>query len=175
MTERSSIVDALTRALKANGRYYEAWGRLASAYMLELADASAGVRLPRLSAVRAEAARPPVATAAPTTALSPAKAALVLEAEPGKSATGAFLVENTLGRSIAQPVEIGPFTDVSGRETDLALAANPGEIKLAAGEQVVVQVRTVVPEALEGECRGTLRVAEMPGTEIPIVVRRLPR
>lgn len=189
MTDRPGFSEAWSRALEANARYYETWGRLTSSWLRELADVSSGLRMPRVVSVRTEpapgaaasAARPapaptsasaPAATARETTA-EPAPATLVLEAAGGQAASGAFLVENTLGRHVTEPVEAGPFHDPAGVESLVTLELEPAVIDLAAGEQVVVRATVVVPETLEGERRGTVRVAGVPGAQIPLVIRRV--
>jgi hypothetical protein len=179
MADRPGLAEAWSRAMEANARYYETWGRLTSSWLRELADVSSGLRLPRVVTVRTEPAahRSPSAPspAEASAAAQPAQAAaLVLEASGGQQASGAFLVENTLGRHVQQPVEAGPFTDASGAETAFALTLEPATIDLAPGDQVVVRATVVVPETLDGERRGTVRVAGVPGAEIPLVIRRVP-
>lgn len=179
MAEGPGFAAAWSRALEANARYYESIGQLTSSWLRELAEVSSGLRLPRVVSVGTQPAGPRLAVV-PTpprpegkTAERPAQAAtLVLEAEGGQQATGAFLVENTLSRPVAQAVEAGPFTDAAGRQTAFVLTLEPPVIELAAGDQVVVRATVVVPATLEGESRGTVRVAGVPGAEIPLVIRR---
>jgi hypothetical protein len=192
MADRPGLGDVLRDALKANARYYESIGQLTSSWLRELADVSSGLRLPRvsvdtapvsprLSVVRPSASPPesssqpsPVSQLSqPSAVEKPAPAAtLVLEAAAGETAMGAFLVENTLGSAVSQAVEVGAFTDEEGVETVLQLTFEPSVIKLAAGEQVVVRTSVVIPEAVGTESRATVRVAGVPGAEIPVVVRR---
>jgi len=184
MAERPGLVEAWTRALQAHARYAEALGSLTSTWLRELADLGAAVRLPRVLAVpgfdrpapdhaagAASAGPGPAAqgTAAQGTAARraaapaigpvsrPESASLVLEAAGGHQATGAFLVENTLSRRVEQAVEAGQFANATGAVADVP----------------VVQVTAVVPETLDGEHRGTLRVAGVPGAEMPVILRRL--
>ena len=113
--------------------------------------------------------------AAPAVGLAPRpeSASLVLEAAGGHQATGAFLVENTLSRRVEQAVEAGQFANAAGAVADVPVVLAPDAVDLGPGEQVVVQVTAVVPETLDGEHRGTLRVAGVPGAEMPVILRRL--
>jgi len=201
MAERPGLVEAWTRALQAHARYAEALGSLTSTWLRELADLGAAVRLPRVVAVpgfdrpapdhgpgaastgpgpaaRNPEARGTAAQRAAAPAIGPAPrpqpALLVLEAAGGHQATGAFLVENTLSRRVEQAVEAGQFADATGAVADVPVVLVPDAVDLGPGEQVVVQVTAVVPETLEGEHRGTLRVAGVPGAEMPVILRRLP-
>lgn len=176
--ERTGLGDALSRALQANARYYESIGQLTSSWLRELADVSAGMKLPRVSLQTPSVSGPRLTVVPPSSPSKPvateehAAATLVLEAAGGQSAIGAFLVENTLGRAVSQAVEVGIFTDADGGEASLVLTFEPPVIELAAGEQVVVRTSVVVPESLARESRATVRVAGVPGAEIPVVVRR---
>jgi hypothetical protein len=186
MADRPGLGDVLRDALKANARYYESIGQLTSSWLRELADVSSGLRMPRVSVDTAPvsprltvvrpSASPPQSSSQPSQPSAvdkPAPAAtLVLEAAAGETAMGAFLVENTLGGAVSQAVEVGAFTDEEGVETVLELTFEPSVIKLAPGEQVVVRTSVVIPEALGTESRATVRVAGVPGAEIPVVVRR---
>ena len=97
----------------------------------------------------------------------------MLEAAGGHQATGAFLVENTLSRRVEQAVEAGQFANAAGAVADVPVVLAPDAVDLGPGEQVVVQVTAVLPETLDGEHRGTLRVAGVPGAEMPVILRRL--
>jgi hypothetical protein len=157
----------------------------ASAGTFAASSAVPTIRVPKLFDLTAEPARPPSpasltpaghgapadSTAVPT---RPAPAALVLEASPGQPAIGAFLIENSLDHPVAQAVEIGPFVTEDGAPVALDVTAMPAQIDLAANGHTVVRLSLVVPEALAGEARGTARVAQVPGAEIAIIVRRLP-
>jgi len=182
---RSGFATLVARAMEADARYYEALGRLTSTWLRELAEVAAAVRLPQLTALRTPISTT-VAPASPATsrpatapvtepvagpAAEPHAAALVLEAAGGEKATGAFLVENTLAQRVEHAVEAGPLTGPAG-ETDIELSLVPDAVGLDPGEQVVVRVITVVPPGLAGEHRGTVRVAAVPGAEMPVVVRR---
>jgi len=189
MAERPGLVEAWTRALEANARYYQALGELTSNWLRELAGLGSAVRLPRVTVLPGAAAPAPRPSAPYPSAPRPGArqvppggpaagpptpaASLVLEAAAGERAAGAFLVENTLGRRVEQPVEAGPFTDAAGGRAPLPLEFSPATVGLDPGEQVVVRVTVVVPDTLQGDHRGTARVAGVPHAEIPVVVRRI--
>lgn len=157
--------ESWARAMEANARYYDAWGTLTSAWLRELAEASTQLWMPNLVSLVPQQ-QPQHREPAPPPRPAPAKAALVLEGAAEQEATGAFLVENTLRHPVEQEVEAVGFTDVT-------LTLTPATLSLAPGEQAVVRVSTIVPPDLDTECRGTVRVAGVPGAEIIAVVRRI--
>ena len=184
MAEGFGLGRAWEQALQAHARYYEALGRLTSSWLRELAEVGSQVRLPSPTTLLTRATAPVVretvnasrhldnAAGDPGRAAAvPTPAALVLEAPRGQQAIGAFLVENTLPRRVEQAVEAGPFTDTAGHQTDLALTLVPSSVALEPDERVVVRVSVTLPETLDAEHRGTIRVAGVPGAEIAVVVR----
>jgi hypothetical protein len=166
-----SRTDELTRlwrrALEENLRYYGAVARLTGEY----GRAVAGTARDLASGSRASQA---AATAAPNPAPAPIMA---LEAEAGSSAVGLFVVENRSPRRVTAPVELPALADPEGRAAQVALAFEPETLDLGPGEQTLVQVSVAVDEGLREEVdyRGELHVPALPGTRVPIVVRRLPK
>jgi hypothetical protein len=176
-------------ALDAHARYYEAWGQLASRWMHDLADASREARLPSLPSLpplrlttgpsngspgsHPTAAMRSAAAAAP--AEPPAPAVLVLEGVTGDVAAAAFLVENSLPHPVEGVVEVEHFEDLDGVAVLVRLDFDPAVISLAPGERRLVKVRVQLPQSLPAnvDCRSTIRVQGVPGTTIPIRLRRV--
>lgn len=184
-SEGAGFAQAWREAMEANARYYEAWGQLASQWVRELAQASQSARLPTLPPLRlntgpgvATSARPggvsPSPAAAPAGA-SPAPAVVVLEGPTGAAASAAFLVENTLSHPVVGSVEVDPFDDIDGVAVLARLDFEPQTISLAPGERRLVRISVTLPTTLppDVDCRSTIRVDGVPGTTIPVVLRRL--
>ena len=161
------------RVLQANLRYYEAVGRLSIDYVRAVAGAvgSLGAGLPASAAAATRRAAPPV----PPPATGASAPALVLEAEAGARAEGAFIVENLLSEGMSSPVVASAFADAEGRELRPRLAFEPEVVVLDAGEQVLVRVVATIDEALEAGVgyRGEVTVPGLVSRGLSIVVRRL--
>jgi hypothetical protein len=177
------LAEAWRDALGANARYYEAWGQLASKWMRDLADASTSARMPRLPPLRLTTTPGPLSTTpsapAPTTrtAAEPpaAPAVLVLEGVTGQVVSAAFLVESSLPHPVEGAVEVEPFEDLDGAAVLARLDFEPALVSLDSGERRLVRVSVTLPPSLPAnvDCRSTIRVQGVPGTTIPIRLRRL--
>jgi hypothetical protein len=170
----------LRRAVDANLRYYEALGRLSVEYLQTLAGLVDDVTLPRLGGVSMSRTAPappappgPVLPRAASEA-APQAAALVLEAEHGGTATGLFMVQNTLSEKVSAPVLASPFRAEDGGEAAPKLVLDPEVVTLAPGEQMLVRVTTAIDEALAPgvSYRGELSVPGVAAKGIPLVLRR---
>jgi hypothetical protein len=132
---------------------------------------SLGAGLPASAA----AATRPAAHRAPSPAAGTSAPALVLEAEAGKRAEGAFIVENLLSEGMSSPVVASVFASAEGRELRPRLAFEPEVVVLDAGEQVLVRVVATIDEALEPGVgyRGEVTVPGLVSRGLSMVVRRL--
>ncbi len=161
------------RVFQANLRYYEAVGRLSVDYVRAVAGAvgSLGAGLPASAAAATRRAAPPV----PPPAAGASAPALVLEAEAGKRAEGAFIVENLLSEGMSSPVVASAFASEEGRELRPRLAFDPEVVVLDPGEQVLVRVVATIDEALEAGVgyRGEVTVPGLVSRGLSILVRRL--
>ena len=175
MAERPDLAGMWRGAVAANLRYYEAWGRIVTDWVRDLASVGLG---PQTTAVAVtEAPGLPAAGAArsePHGAQRPA-AALVLEASSGEVAAGAFLVENQLGRAVETPLICDEITDPEGLVLPVSLQFDPATVSLAPQEQCVVRVRLTVTDALnpDSDYRTVIRGPDLPGTSVPVVLRRV--
>jgi hypothetical protein len=188
--------DAWREALGAHARYYEAWGQLTSKWMRDLAEASNHARLPSLPPLRLSTAPGQLSTtssavttrspAAPSSATRssattpsaeppPPPAVLVLEGVAGEVVSAAFLVESSLPHAVDGVVEAEPFEDLDGAALLVRLDFEPAVVSLDSGERRLVRVSVELPATLpvNADCRSTIRVRGVPGTTIPIRLRRL--
>jgi hypothetical protein len=175
------LSDVWRSALDANVRYYEAWGRAVEDYVRDLGAALKGyspvVRLPAIEVpLSASTVRPSTVTSSTArssnarSSPSAAAPAVVLEADVGRVATGAVLVQNHL----AHPVSAAVTARVDA-DHEVQFDVEPAYVELAPGEAAVVRVSTTVPAIDQTtEIRGELLVPELVGTTVPLVVRRLP-
>ena len=117
----------------------------------------------------------PVARPAPSPGAEASAPALVLEAEAGESAEGAFIVENLLSEGMSSPVVASGFASAEGHELRPRLAFEPEVVVLDAGEQTLVRVVASIDEALETgvDYRGEVTVPGLVSRGLSIVVRRL--
>jgi len=178
MTDRDHVEDALRRVVQANLRYYEAVERLSVDYVRAVAGAvgSLGAWLPKEMAVRTADKPRTTRDSHLATVESPASApALVLEAEDGGSATGAFVVENLLAEGMSSPVVVSAFVSDNGHELRPGLVFDPEVVVLAAGEETLVRVVATVDEAFEPGVayRAEVTVPGLAGPGLTMVVRRI--
>lgn len=157
--------------MEANTRYYEALGQVTVDYLKALVGVLGDVRLPTVGNAR------PAAPAQPAPQPEQPPAAMVLEAAAGKSAVGAFMVQNRLSQQVTAPVIASAFLDASGREAKPVLVFEPDVVSLEPGEQVLVRVTAAVDERLDAGAsyRGEITIPGLSGDRVPIVVRRAAR
>jgi hypothetical protein len=164
--------DVVRRALEANLQYYSALGRLTLDYFEALGSIARQVEVPANLGNRTITFRQmtPAAPAAP----AQLPAVMVLEAEAGGTAIGAFLVENLLNEKVSAPVSASAFAAPDGREVAVPLAFDPEVVVLEPGEQILVRVTAQVADDLDADVsyRAELAVPGVIGTKVPIVARR---
>jgi hypothetical protein len=160
------------RAVDANLRYYEAVGEITLDYLRALRALAGEAGGTRWIPAPAPAPAPAPPPSAPPPAAPPPT--LVLEAEPGETAIGAFLVQNLLAERVSAPVSVGAFTTPDGREVAVRLTLDPEVVTLEPGEQMLVRAAATIGEELEPGVshRGEISVPGLTGTRVPLVVRR---
>jgi hypothetical protein len=175
MPDQPGLEEMWRSAVAANLRYYEAWTRIASDWLRDLAGAGSVLQTPGAIAVRqvSEPTAAPGPGPRPPSAAAPGPA-LVLEAHAGEQATGAFLVENQLGRPVETPIVADEITGPGGAAQPASLEFEPTVVSLAPQERCVVRVRTAITEdfAPGSDYRTVIRGPDLPGTSIPLVLRR---
>ena len=146
-------------------RYYARLGTLT----LDLAQTV----VPALGGLRPSLGRVPAAVEPQT---APQAQTIVIEAAAGRSGLGVFMVENTTAASVSAPVGVSAFADPSGRAAAPKVRFSPAVVALDPGDQVLVQVAATVDRTLEPGVRyqAEITIPELPGTGIPLVVRRRP-
>lgn len=168
--------DLWRRAYDANLGYSRAVGTLTTEYVRALASVARDL-LPGAGDTGGAAPAPQAPAAESPVLPSPQPPTMVLEAEAGDVAVGAFVVENSLSRSIATVVVASPFARPDGDAVVIPIACDPPEVKLDPGQQVVVRVAVTVTDELDAgtDYAGEFAVPELPGTRIPVVLRRRAR
>lgn len=169
-SESEQVAEIWRRAMDANVRYYRAVGELTIDHVRAL-TAAAGDLL-RAPATPRRPLELPRAESKPEEARP--QAAMVLESDAGVAAIGAFVVANGLNRRVSAPIVASPLVSDEGREARPALAFEPEVVLLEPGEQVLVRIAAAVDESLEPGVgyHGELTVPDLPGTRVPIVLRR---
>jgi len=160
------IGEIIQRAMDLNLRYYGRLGQVTADYVKDLIATFGDARRLTVDVGRAPAAAPRTPDVRPP--------AMVLEAEPGHSATGVFLVENQLQQEVQAQVVASGFTDSQGRSVRPAMVFDPTSVMLGPGQQLLMRVSAVITDELEPGVRyqGELTIPALRGTRIPIVLRR---
>jgi hypothetical protein len=101
---------------------------------------------------------------------------MLLDAEAGGAAVGFFVVENTLKHEVAVRVLASEFIEPAGTMCRPKLTFYPEPLTLAPGEQVAMRAIAAIDHTLEPgvRYRCQLTVPALPGTAIPVVIRRRP-
>jgi hypothetical protein len=178
--ERPDLTQALRRASEASLRYYQGWGQLTVDYVSSLVGLVGDLtRSSRPVATHAHDERPTssLVRVEPTPGRAvavPQAPAMVLEAEFGGQAVGAFLVENRLAQRVSTPVVASTFVGPEGREVRPRLSLDPEIVTLEPGEQVLVRVVSLIDEQLEPGVtyRGSVSVPGLGGSNVRLVLRR---
>jgi hypothetical protein len=156
----SELAETWVDAAEAGLRF---WGRLGQ---LAFQSVAAVVAERREGDVIAAGAHPVQASSAERT--------ILVEAEAGQPGLAVFIVENSTLERFSVSVDVSAFVDAEGREARPKITFRPEVITLDPGEQTVVQATVAVDETLAPGVRydGDISVPGLPGTRIPIVVRR---
>jgi hypothetical protein len=169
-SESEQVAEIWRRAMDANVRYYRAVGELTIGHVRALTAAAGDLLRPPATP------RPPLELprAEPKPEETHPQAAMVLESDVGVAAIGAFVVANGLNRRVSAPIVASPLVSTEGQEARPALAFEPEVVLLEPGEQVLVRIAAAVDESLEPGVgyHGELTIPDLPGTRVPIVLRR---
>ena len=170
MAERPDLAETWRRVMEANLRYYEGLIGLSANYLGAVVGALGSLRTPDQSA-HPLVPGDPGRTASRANAPAPA---LVLEAESGSDAMGAFLVENHLAHRVAAPIVVSAFRDPAGLEVEPALKFEPQSIALEPGEQLLVRVSVRIEEQhnVGTAYRGEVSIPGLSDSRVRLVIRR---
>ena len=177
MSERLQLMDVWRRALDVNIRYYTAMGQLAVDLVKTLVSTITDLQSetpPGEQSPGAAAPPPKPPSSSPASDATASTSTIVLEAEAGRAALGAFLVENRLARKVSAFVVASAFTDPQGIEVHPLIQFEPSLINLEPGEQVLVRILAQIDESLQTEVRyrGEASVPGLGGMSVPLVLRR---
>jgi len=160
MADGPELTELVRRAIEANTRFYQGWVNLSFEYFRGITEIFGGVQ----SAVSSAAGQ----------TSSPASDAVVLEAEEGSTASGAFLVTNDLGRTLRCEIVASGFEGADGDAASVTVAFEPARFSLEPGEQRVVRATVPVDPALSAGVAytGTFGIKGMEGFSVPVVLRK---
>jgi hypothetical protein len=167
----SSVVEELwRRAVEANVGYARAVGRLTSSYVEAVASVAREVGATRMGPT--SPAPPPPPTPPRAESRTPR---LVLEGATGAGAVGAFVVENGLAQRVETAVVASEFEAPGVGSVSPPLVFEPSKLVLDPGEQTVVRTLVLLDEsfAVDADYRGHFAVPGLPGTTVPVTIRRL--
>ncbi len=156
-----SLPDIVKRTMEANTRLYRGWLELSLEYfrgITEILDPDA-----KYAEEESEVE------------LEPELGALVLEAEGGRVAKGAFLVTNDLGRELTCTLTTSTFSGVDDKTVRPKVSFEPKSVRLAPGEQQVVQASITMGTSWDpgAAYTGEFSIKGMEGFQVPVVLRRL--
>ena len=173
MANEIQLPDVMRRALDANVQYLTAVSKLA----VDCLEALLG-SVTNLTS-QEKASSPSVTSNKPAVPNAPVRQGqsvptIVLEAEGGGRALGVFLVENVLPHSVSARIAVSPVADPSGREVHPPIKLEPEMITLEPQEQILVRVLAAIDETLAPgiDYRAEINIPDLPGTRVPLVLRR---
>src|SRR2546423_7096496 len=173
MADRLDVAETWRKMMEANLRYYEGLIGLSADYLGAVLGTLGQFRLPQ-PAVRQPAASGGAPAAAPDVHVHSPAPALVLEAQPGRAAMGAFLVENHLAERVVAPIVTSAFRDPAGREVRPQLRFDPESIALNPGEQILVRVAAAIDAGIEAGTtyRGEVSIPGLSNSRVRLAIRR---
>jgi len=154
-----NLPEIVRRTMEANTRLYRGWLELSLDYFRGIA----------------EILDPDGVASEPAETMEPELGALVLEAEGGKAAKGAFLVTNDLGRDLTCTLTSTAFVGVDDKTVKPKVLFEPATVKLAPGEQRVVNATITMGKSWDpgAAFTGEFGIKGMKGFSVPVVLRRL--
>ncbi len=164
------MVDVVARTVELNLRFHREMGRLTLRFLEDATGVGVDTVRGVVEALRGNLTASPAQSAPGRGPERGADSTLVLEAAAGEVARGIFVVENTLPRAISTRFVVNGV--VGG---GIAFEFEPDVLDLEPREQKIVRVLARIHDALEIDVthRGEVSVLDLPGTRIPIVVRRI--
>lgn len=174
MSQQIELADILRRAFNANMQYYMTLSELAADCLQALIGSDKNPASTHTANSNSDTgahdifnANNPRSSEAPVTTI-------VLESEAGGLALGAFLIENALSAPVDAPIEVSEFVGPDGAEIRPLIKFEPDAVRLESKEQVLVRVVARIDKALDPgvRYRGVIHVPGLPGTQVPLVLRR---
>jgi len=158
MADNMDVSELVRRTLDANARFYQGWVNLSLEYFRGISQIFSG-------------AQEALSGTAP---FEETAGAVVLEAEEGATAAGAFLVTNDLGRTLSCEIVATAFQDANGKDAQARITFEPAKFKLEPGEQRVVNAAVPMGAKLAAGVAysGSFGIKGMEGFAVPAVLRR---
>jgi hypothetical protein len=156
----------LGRLLGANVSLYVGMTRLALGYLQEVVD-SFQVLGATQGELGSDSTTPP---SQPATGSGP----LVLEAESGHAAVGAFMVQNRLEARVSTPIEASVFADAAGRSINPEIVFQPPDVTLEPGEKALVKVVVRVGDEIKAgtDYIGAVTIPGLANRRLELLLRR---
>ncbi|CAN5698123.1 hypothetical protein BH23GEM9_BH23GEM9_19660 [soil metagenome] len=163
MADGPDVSEIMRRTVQANARLYKGWVDISLEYWRGIGEIFGVAPPPGLEgAAAAEEQDEEVG------------GLIVLEAETGAAARGAFLVTNDLGRNVKCVLVASAMTGPQGAAPSPKVTFDPPSLELAPGEQRVVTAMVAVDDRLipGAAYNGTVSIRGMDGFSVPFVLRR---
>jgi hypothetical protein len=162
MADNPDVTEILRRTVQANARFYKGWVDLSLEYWRGLGE------------IFGVAPTPGFAEAVEEADEGGGGGMLVLEAETGATARGAFLVTNDLGRNVSCELVASEVSGPRGARLRTRMTFDPANLELAPGQQSVVTATVPVEDRLTpgAAYTGTVSIRGMDGFSVPFVLRR---
>lgn len=173
MADQIQLADLMRRAVEANVQYFTTLSKLAVEYLETVLGSVANLTPQPASNGGSPASDETIDVDVPA-APAPPGPTILLEAEAGGHALGVLLVENVLAEAVSARIVVSPFVDSSGREARTAIRVDPETISLEPKEQVLVRLVAAIDDSLipGADYRAEVSVPDLPGTCVPLVLRR---
>jgi hypothetical protein len=162
MADNPDVTEILRRTVQANARFYKGWVDLSLEYWRGIGEIFGVAPTPGFTEAAEEADE------------GGGGGLLVLEAETGATARGAFLVTNDLGRNVRCELVASELSGPRGAKLRTPVTFDPANLELAPGQQSVVTATVPVEDRLipGAAYTGTVSIRGMDGFSVPFVLRR---
>jgi hypothetical protein len=158
----------LGRLIGANVSLYVGVTRLAIGYLQDVVDSFQGSGGSR--------AEPGSDSTTSQSQPSLGSGPLVLEAESGHAAVGAFMVQNRLDARVSTPIEASVFADAAGRSVNPEIVFQPPDVTLEPGEKALVKVVVHVGDEIKAgtDYIGAITIPGLANRRLELLLRSKP-
>ncbi len=164
----SQLPKVLGRLVGANVSFYVGMGRLAVGYLQEVVDS-----LQSLISLQDEPGSDPTPPSSKSTTGS---GPLVLEAESGHAAVGAYMVQNSLDAKVSTAIEATGFADAAGRSVSPEIVLQPPDVTLEPGEKALVKVVVHIGDEIKAgtDYVGAITIPGLANRRLEVLLRSRP-
>ncbi len=158
----------LGRLLGANVSLYVGMTRLAVGYLQEVVDS--------LQVLGGSKGKLGLDSTTPQSQSATGSEPLVLEAESGHAAVGAFMVQNRLDARVSTPIEASVFADAAGRSVHPEIVFQPPDVTLEPGEKALVKVVVRVDDEIKAgtDYIGAVTIPGLANRRLELLLRSRP-